>query len=105
VALAHLYSQGILAPFEGEDRSIDLCPQTREARPVGFEEQVIAKLDAAMGMGGANLPVADVIPSGDSPEIRILKLEALVEVLRDLILEAAREVDQLSYRLDEGGII
>jgi hypothetical protein len=72
---------------------------------VGLEDQVRAQLDALMGMGGANLPIAEVLPSADSLETRVLKLQALTETLRDILMETAREVDKLTNRLNEGDIV
>jgi hypothetical protein len=72
---------------------------------VGLEDQVTAQLDALMGMGGANLPIAEVLPSADSLETRVLKLQALTETLRDILMETAREVDKLTNRLNEGDIV
>jgi hypothetical protein len=69
---------------------------------MGLEERVQAKLGSVMELGGASLPLTRLVtPSGETEGANVARLAALIDALREIAVDTAREVDDLTNRLDE----
>jgi hypothetical protein len=71
---------------------------------MGLEERVQAKLGSVMELGGASLPLTRLAaPNGETEAANVARLAALIDALREIAVDTAREVDDLTNRLDELG--